>query len=308
MELHPPGTGACADQEHLTAEIKRVTLIGLVLNLALTIFKMVAGVLGASQAVVADGIHSLSDSATDVAVIIGASYWAKPPDEDHPFGHRRVETVVASLIGFSLAGVGVFLGYRSLHTIQEMHSQAPGLPALIAALLSMIIKEWLYRWTKRVGHRLKSPALLANAWHHRSDAFSSVPVAIAVAVSIWLPAWAFLDHVAAVMVAIFILQAAWRIIYPLLNELIDKGADERELEKIREVLLSTEGVRSVHAIRSRYLGSGLILDLHLMVDGHLTVHEGHEIAGIAKSRLLREGDLGLIDVLIHIEPYSPLAH
>jgi len=283
-------------------EIRRVTSWGLVGNLVLSAAKFVFGIIGASQSLVADAVHSLSDCVTDVAVLVGVAYWNAPADEQHPHGHARIETMITALIGIVLAAVGVGIGYDAVAGINEKDVTQPGWIALAAACVSIVVKEFLYQWTIHVGKRVRSSALLANAWHHRSDALSSVPVAIAVLGTRLWPEWGFLDHVAAVIVCVLIVHAAWKIAWPALRELSDVGAATEGRRAILKVASETQGVLSVHALRTRYLGPGLQIDLHILVDPELTVREGHDIAGAVKRRLLEEGP-GVLDVLVHIEPF-----
>jgi len=282
-------------------QARRVTWIGLGVNLLLAALKMACGVIGTSQALVADAFHSLSDSATDLAILIGIPYWSAPADAGHPHGHRRIETVVTVAIAVVLASVAMGLAFNALVTLKEQHTAPPGWVALVAALLSIAFKEALYRRTVSVAKRVKSTALMANAWHHRSDALSSVPVVVAVGGAMINPAWAFLDHVGAVVVSVLILGAAWRIGWPALKQLVDTGASEKELEQIRAIALGTPGVRLVHAVRTRYVGPDLSVDLHVMVDGSLSVRQGHDISEEVKRRLLADGP-SLVDVVVHLEP------
>ena len=285
-------------------EVQRVTLWGLVVNLGLTGVKFVFGVVGSSQALVADGVHSLSDLTTDFAVLVGVRYWSEPADAEHPYGHGRIETLITSVIGVLLASVGVGLAYRAIATLHQRHEATPGWSAFAAACASIVAKELLYRWTALVGRRIKSSAVVANAWHHRSDALSSLPVAVAVlGTRIW-PTWVFLDHIAAVIVSVLILHAAWKIAWPALRELIDVGAAKHEREAMLKLALATKGVLAVHKLRTRYIGPGLQVDLHVLVEPELSVREGHAIAGVVKERLLHEGP-NVIDVLVHVEPYDP---
>ncbi|MBU1106693.1 MAG: cation diffusion facilitator family transporter, partial [Candidatus Riflebacteria bacterium] len=270
-------------------------------NLILTVIKIIAGYAGNSQSVIADGVHSLSDSATDVAVLVGMKYWNQPPDECHPYGHRRIETMVTVLIGMALALAGVFLGYEAIEKFRSGDYVVPEAITLAVALISVVVKELLFRWTYRVGERYKSPALKANAWHHRTDSFSSIAVALAIGMALIDPRWAILDPVAALAVGAFILQAAYQITTPALRELADAGASEAELKAIEKIVLEVDGVASVHALRSRFHGAGLQVDLHIQVDGALSVRDGHEISGKAKRRLIENGP-DIVDVLVHIEP------
>ena len=188
--------------------VRKVTWIGLLINIGLSILKFAAGYFGRSQALIADAIHSLTDTTTDVAVIAGSHFWFRPPDENHPYGHRRLETLVTVFIGLMLAAAGIGIGWDAVSTLHEKDSSSPGWIALYAAMLSILTKEVLYRWTAVAGKRVKSSALAANAWHHRTDAISSIPVLIAVGGALIFPSWSFLDHVGAVVVSIFIMHAA----------------------------------------------------------------------------------------------------
>lgn len=297
LALHP------RHSETQAREVRRITLWGLALNLALALLKFVFGVVGASQALVADAVHSLSDSATDVAVLIGAPYWSAPADADHPYGHQRIETMITAVIGVLLGAVGVGLIYRTLATMQAPHDIPPGWTAFAVACISIVAKEALYRWTFRVGKRIKSSAVMANAWHHRSDGMSSVPVALAVLGTRLRPDWSFLDHLGALVVSVLILQVAWKIVWPALNQLADAGASEQERVKLRGLVVNIEGVRAVHAFRTRRLGFGLQVDLHVLVDPLLSVRAGHDIARDVKQKLREEGP-DILDVLVHVEPYE----
>ncbi|HNZ53414.1 MAG TPA: cation diffusion facilitator family transporter, partial [bacterium] len=174
--------------------IKKVTLIGMVINIVLSAVKFAAGVFGNSQALIADAFHSLSDCVTDVAVIIGSTYWSAPPDESHPHGHRRIETVITAFIGLALAAVAFGMGWNAVSTMTDEYNKPPEMIAFIAAVISIIVKEGLYQWTAIAGKKIRSQAMIANAWHHRSDAFSSIPAAIAVIAAIIFPGFGFIDH------------------------------------------------------------------------------------------------------------------
>lgn len=282
-------------------KVRQVTWLGLGANIVLSVIKFLAGVIGRSQALVADAVHSLTDTTTDLAVIIGSYYWERPPDEDHPYGHHRVETIITLFVGFVLGGAGVMVGWEALRDLQGGPPQQPKPVALVVAAISIIGKEVLYRWTAAVSRRIMSPALAANAWHHRTDAISSLPVFLAVGGAMLFPQWALLDLVGAVVVAIFILYAAFRIIWPGLRELVDAGAPT---EICREIIALAQGnhqVKQVHGIRTRYVGSRILVDLHVVVDGNLSVKIGHDIAEDVKERILQNGP-AVIDVIVHVEP------
>ncbi len=284
-------------------EVKRVTWVALIINILLSAFKITAGTIGSSQAVAADGVHSISDTSTDLAVLIGVRYWSAPPDETHPHGHRRIETVITLLIGLVLALIAVGLSYNAIVTLGVEHTESPDMIALVAALVSIFIKETLYQWTVYVGRKADSPAVVANAWHQRSDALSSIPAALAVGGAIYRSEWYFLDHIGAVLVSLLILHAACKIAWPALKELTDHGAPEDASKRIEEICLSTDGVIQIHKIRTRRIGPGLQVDLHIQVKESLSVRQGHDISEMVKSRLREEGPR-VIDAIIHLEPFD----
>jgi cation diffusion facilitator family transporter len=281
--------------------VRKVTWIGLFVNLVLAAIKFAAGIFGKSQALVADAIHSLTDLTTDIAVLAGSHYWSRPPDENHPYGHRRLETLVAVFIAVVLITAGIGIGWKAISTLHEKHIAPPGWIAALAAFISIVCKESLYRWTAITGRRIKSPALAANAWHHRTDALSSVPVFIAVTGARAFPTWSFLDHVGAFLVSIFILHASIKIIWPSLSELIDVGAPIETRKKIRDIALRNKDVLQVHDIRTRYISSSIQVDLHIVVEGSLTVREGHTIADDVRKRITGEIPQ-VLDVIVHVDP------
>lgn len=284
-------------------QIRFVTVIGLLCNLFLTGAKLAAGLLWASQALVADAVHSLSDLATDFAVLFGVKYWSAPPDANHPYGHGRIETLITSLIGIALAAVGIGIGWNAVFTIAEPHAQGPGWLAFVVALVSIVSKEFLYQWTCRVGRRVGSGAVIANAWHHRSDALSSIPVALAIALAVFFPKLTYVDHLGAIVVSAFIIHAAWVIVKPTLVELTDSNVGEDTQKEILRTAKSFAEIKSVHAIRTRKAGSGICADLHIMVDGGMSVSEGHAVSRSLKQRLLGGGS-GIVDVVVHLEPFE----
>ena len=182
-----------ADEASKVKILRRVTWVGLFANLVLSAIKFAAGTFGRSQALVADAIHSLSDLTTDIAVLAGSHYWSRPPDENHPYGHRRLETLVTVFISVVLMAAGIGIGWKAISTLHQEHAAPPSWIAVLAAFVSIISKESLYRWTAITGRRIKSPVMAANAWHHRTDALSSIPVLVAVAGARLFPTWSFLD-------------------------------------------------------------------------------------------------------------------
>ena len=298
-------TGAGARER----DIRRNVVCGMALNLALVCVKWLAGWFGGSRALMMDAVHSLTDFATDAMLLVGSRYWSTPPDEEHPYGHRRIETVIAVVVGIVLCVTGIALAYPALRALsryalgQGAPMAAPGWLAFAVAAASIVSKEWLYRWTMRTGRRLHSVALQANAWHHRSDALSSIPVATVIVIALFWPSLAFLDSVGAVVVAVFLAQAAYKIIRPSLNELLELGAPKALQRDIEALAMEIPGVRSVHAIRSRYAGAALFIDLHIQVHPKTTVEDGHAISSKVCS-VIHCHTANVLDVLIHVEPYK----
>ena len=281
--------------------VQRATLVGMAANVVLAAGKIVAGLVGSSAAVVADGIHSLTDLITDGILLIGTLVWAQPPDENHPHGHRRIETVVTAGIGLVLAAVGLGMGWDAVTHLTAPRSGRATAVALVAALVSVIAKELLFHWTRREGRTADSPALVANAWHHRSDAFSSIPAVLAVATGMFFPGYAWVDRLGVLVISVFILWAAWNVFHPALQQLVDAGAPVEIRERIGKLALEVEGVKNAHAVRTRYSGPKLAVDLHLEVDGEISVTEGFSIANRVKHHILSKGP-SVGDVVVQVEP------
>ena len=281
--------------------VRRVTFEGMAVNVAVAALKGAAGVLASSQALVADAVHSLSDLATDFAVVFGVKFWTAPADEDHPYGHGKIQAVVTLFIGAILLLVAWELGTKAVSDLRTPVKATPGHFALFVALVSIASKEILYRWTKSVAKRVNSPALAANAWHHRSDALSSIPVAIAVGVAHFFPNVGWVDTVGALVVSLFIVRVAWSILSPALSELVDSGAKEKTTV-VYEIASAVEGVRTVHKVRAHRSGGGFHVDLHVKVDPCLTVAEGHSL-GHAVQRAILSAGIEVTDAIIHVEPY-----
>ena len=284
-------------------EIKKITVAGIFTNISLALLKLTFGLIGSSQAVVADAIHSLSDMSTDFAILFGLRFWSKPADKNHPYGHKRIETIISALIGLILILVAFAIGYNAITTLNEPDTKKPEAIALYAAFISIIAKEILYRKTLYIGKKTKSPATIANAWHHRSDALSSIPVFLAVLAAVINPSWSAVDHIGAMIVSIFIVVAGLRIIRPALTELCDSGVPETYKEKIFTIAMKVSNVKNVHAIRYRKMASEIFVDLHIMVDSKMSVYEGHEIARKVKNEII-DMLVEVVDVTVHIEPYT----
>lgn len=282
-------------------EIIKITLWGLVLNVLISIIKFVLGWLGNSQAVVADAVHSFSDTSTDLVILLGVKYWTAPPDSNHPFGHQKIESFVTIVIGLILLAAASGIGYNAIATIHVNQADQLKLFTIVGPIISIIFKELLFHKTYKIGVQTNSSSVKANAWHHRTDAFSSIPVLIAVVASLINPKLIILDHIGAIIVAAFILKLAVEIIFKNISELIDTGASEEEMQKITEIIACNPDVKGFHKIRSRKLGNSIYLDLHLEVDGGLSVSKGHDVSEEVKIALLN-GNPRIIDVMVHLEP------
>lgn len=292
-----------------THEVYRITLLGAVLNFALIILKLFAGIWGRSSVLIADAVHSLSDFVTDIAVIVGARYWERPADGDHPYGHAKLETIITLFIGAALMAVGGKLVFSAVGVLHQMVMNPeygfilPGKIALVAACMSIVVKEFLYRVTARVGEKIHSSAVVANAWHHRSDALSSIPAAFAVGCClIFGERYAFLDPVATILVGGMIFYAAWQIMYPTFGTLMDAGASKESVTLIETIVREIPGTHNPHKIRTRRMGNGFDVDLHVWVDGNMTVRDSHQLAHEIESRLKATDGLQILDVIVHVEP------
>ena len=282
------------------SEMRTVTLVGAGVDLLLGVAKLFIGVIASSQALIADGIHSLSDLATDFLVLFAAKHAHREADEEHPYGHGRIETVATVVLGCALAIVAVGISYdavrRMLNPELLLH---PGILALWVALLSVVAKEAIYQYTARVARRLRSKMLLANAWHSRSDAISSIVVMIGVGGAIAGVYW--LDAVAAIAVAFMIAKIGWDLLWKSLKELIDTALEPELVEEIRQAILEVDGVRDCHMLRTRHSGSDTLVDVHIIVNPRLSVSEGHQIGEHVRLRLIDELE-HVADVTVHIDP------
>lgn len=284
-------------------DIAKVTWVSVLTNFVLCIIKVIFGMIGHSQAVVADGIHSLSDLSTDFAIIIGVKFWSKPPDEDHPHGHYKIETIITVLIGLIIFIMASGILYNAVISIQSPKLSTPTWTAFFAAVFSILIKEVLFRWTKYKAKEYSSSALMANALHQRSDAISSVPAALSVLLASVFPSISFIDQIGAVIVAVLIYKSSFEILRPALAKLTDTGLSEDETLKIYNIAKSIQGVKGVHDVRTRHIGGMKVAcDLHIEVDGNLSVKEAHDIYSEVKKSLLNS-NLPLVDIIVHIDPY-----
>jgi len=280
---------------------RKITWIGAAVNMAMIALKLAAGWLGHSQALIADAIHSASDVITDVVVLVGLSAGRRPPDESHLFGHGRIETLASMLVGGALLLVAVSIGFKSGLDIYAHVERHPTLLAIAAAAVSILAKEALYRYTVLVGRREHSPAILANAWHHRSDALSSVAVLIGVT-GAWLnPAWHILDAYAALVVSLLIFLVGLDVIRNSLKEFTDTAPAPEIMTQVESCARKVQGVIDVHDLKARTSGGQVQLEVHIVVDGGQSVRAGHAIAKEVETCLLAEVDQ-LAQVTIHVDP------
>ncbi len=286
--------------ESTVKSVRRITAIGMALNLALSLAKAAVGTVCSSQALVADALHSLSDLATDFAVIFGVRYWEAPADENHPYGHGKIQALVTLFIALMLMLVVWKLATGAVASFCRGPEMSPGWEALMLALASIVVKEALYRATDRVAVKTNTPALRANAWHHRSDALSSIPVAAAVALAHFFPFMWWADPAGALAVAVFIAILAWEIARPALQELIDAQIDSKSAD-VERIALSVAGVSSVHCCRARRYGGAFQAELHIQVDSSLSIVEAHRIAHRVEDAVTAAG-IGVVDATIHVEP------
>lgn len=285
-----------------------VTKVAMASNLLLTGFKFFAGIVGNSSAMIADAVHSTSDFMTDIAVIAGLKVAKKPGDSTHNYGHGKIETLSAAFIGLVLIAVALGIFWSGLQKVLAFYQgemlPAPSRVALAAAVLSIAIKEWLYRYTMRYARKLRSDALTANAWHHRSDAFSSIGTMVGIGGAILLGGrWVVLDPIAAVILSFFIFKVAFEISYKNLNELLEASLDSEAYRTIEEILKSTDGVLGFHELKTRKIGNAVAADVHIEVDRKLNIVDAHEISTHVEDRLKEVcGKNGHFS--IHVEPCS----
>jgi len=280
---------------------RRATLLGLFVNAFLILLKFFAGIFGGSQALIADAVHSISDLFTDVVVLLGIKIGRKPPDKEHHFGHARIETLASAIVGLALIGTAVYLGIDAALNIHRHTEYHPTGVALIGAGVSIALKEALYRYTVLIGRRIKSQLIVANAWHHRSDALSSVAVLLGVAGTLINPSWHILDALAALIVSFFIIKVGFDILRKTLREFTDTAPPTEIIEKLLQLSRRVEGVMDAHDLRVRISGGFYQAEIHIVVDGQLTVVEGHRIAKTVERCLAGEMD-ELDRIIVHVDP------
>ena len=289
--------------------IGRVTLAGSAVNVALTLFKFVAGLLGRSAAITADAVHSLSDLLTDAVVLIFVHISSKPADRDHEYGHGKFETLASTLVGVALTVVAGGIIYHAGVSISDWCRGAdlpkPGMLALWAALVSILLKEATYRYTARQARKLDSPALEANAWHHRSDALSSIGTLVGIGGAILLGhRWTVLDPLASLVVAFFIIRVAWKLLKQNISELMEASLPEPVEQEILRIVRTFPDVSDPHNLRTRRIGSHYAIELHIRMDGNISLIEAHSRAHHIE-QALKERFGPDTHVTVHVEPVKP---
>ncbi len=280
-------------------KIRDITFLGIIINIFLVGLKIITGLLVRSTALIADGIHSFSDLATDIIVLAGARVSHRPPDETHPYGHKKFETIASQLIAFALIGVSFGLIFSAGISIYRGKVSYPGFFMLVVALISVILKEILFFKTRRISRQIQSASLYANAWHHRSDSFSSIAVLIGGVAS--LLGWGHADHMATIVVGLMVMGVGGKIFYETLIELTEHSADRESIEIIERVLAEEIGVSNWHALRTRKLGGELFVDVHVLVEPTLSVLKSHKISVTIEEKI-RKRLKRPVNILIHIEP------
>ena len=287
-------------------KIYKVTLVGSAANVLLTVFKFVAGIVGHSAAMTADAIHSLSDLLTDAVVLLFVRISSKPEDKDHDYGHGKYETLATTIIGIALAAVAIGIGWKAVEALLFWYSggtlEAPGMLALWAAVVSIVLKELVYRYTVHRGKTLNSPAVQANAWHHRSDALSSMGTLAGIGGAILLgDRWTALDPLAGLVVSIFILRVAWKLLKGSFNELLEASLPDEVEKEILEVVTSFPDVSDPHHLRTRRIGSRYAIELHIRMDGSMPLAESHaRTCEIERALKARFGER--THITLHVEP------
>ena len=289
-------------------EIYKVTIVGALANVTLLIFKFVAGIISNSAAMIADAVHSLSDFITDVVVIVFVKISSKPQDKSHDYGHGKFETLATLIIGIALLFIGMMIlyngvsaTYRCIWLGEELHR--PGMIGFWAAIFSIILKEAVYQYTVFKGRNLNSQAVIANAWHHRSDAFSSIGTAVGIGGAIFLgDKWVVLDPIAAIVVSVFIINVSLKIIIKSINELLEKSLPDEIENEIIKVAESFDMVKDVHDLRTRRIGNNIAIEMHLLMDGNLSLQCTHNTTELIEAELRKKyGEH--THIAIHVEPF-----
>lgn len=308
--MKPNSDIACDEHARIREKtIRNVTLTGMAVNMLLAAGKLVAGIAGRSGAMVADAVHSVSDFATDIVVLVFVKLSAKPRNERYDYGHGKFETLATIIIGLALLGIGVGIivnGAKSIiKVIDGMILPQPGLVALAAAAISIVVKEWMYRYTVAAGRKAGSTSLIANAWHHRSDALSSIGTMAGICGARFLgPKWRILDPIAAIIVGALIIKVAYDLVMAGVGELMERSLPEETEREIVEIICSDDRISDPHNLRTRSIGSNIAIEIHVRVPGSMTVAESHDTTVGIERRLRDRYGSGTM-VIVHVEPLKP---
>lgn len=279
---------------------KRATLVSAAWNIILSVLKIVFGYIGHSQALIADGIHSFSDLLTDFLILIAAKTGSKTADKNHPYGHGRIETASTIVVALVLIAVGAGLAIEAVNRmISQTSPRIPDTYVLVVAFITLIINQWLYRYLLKLSIKIRSELLKSNALHHQSDVYTSIVVLLSVAASI--AGYPLIDSIGAIIIALMIIHMGGGIIFRAFRELVDTAVDDEKLEKIKSIIGNTEGVKDLHQVRTRTIASDIFIDVHVLVDSHLSVSEGHFIGEQVEKNLIDQLH-DVRDVVVHIDP------
>ena len=293
--------------ETRSKEAKKATWIGFVVNAFLTFFKIIAGFLGGSAAMIADGVHSLSDFFTDIVVLVGFKFTDKPADDQHNYGHGKYETLATVVISLALLLVGYKIMTSGIMSIYEVLFKGkiieqPKMIALVAAVFSIVSKELLFRYTRRVGEMIQSAAVIANGWHHRSDAFSSVGTMVGIGGAIFLGRnWAFLDPLASLIVSVFIFKVSFKILMPAVNELLESSLQDEEIAYIKKIIEASPHIQNFHHLRTRRIGSKVAVEVHFVFEKTMSIQEAHALATEVEKEVKEYFGTSSI-ITTHLEP------
>ena len=292
------------DEAEIKKLVKQVSTVGIGVNILLVLFKLLAGVIANSGAMISDAVHSASDVLATFLALLGVNMAQKGPDREHPYGHERQECVISILLAGVLLITGVGIGYQGLGKIVNMNQEViavPGVLALVAAIVSIVTKEWMYHYTKRIALKINSQAFLADAWHHRSDAFSSVGALIGIAGA--RLGYPVLDPLASVIICVFIMKVAFDIFREATNKMVDRACDSVFEEKVREYIAEQEGVLGISNLRTRLFGNRIYVDVEIYADGEKTLNEAHAVAEEVHKGI-EENFPEVKHIMVHVNPWG----
>ena len=282
----------------------KVSVKSIIINAVLTIIKLIAGIISNSSAMLSDAVHTASDVLSTIVVMIGVKISSKEPDKEHPYGHDRFESIAAMLLSIMLFATGLGIGYNGIMKVISGASgnlKAPGVLALVAAFISIVVKEWMYRFTKVVAEDINSDALMADAWHHRSDAFSSIGSLIGIfGARLGFP---ILDPITGIVICLFIIKAAYDIFMDAIKKITDHSCPPEKVEKMKEIILKQDGVKKLDSIKTRQFGPQAYVDVEISVLGEKTLHRAHEIATMVYDEIENSFD-NVIHCMVHVNPYK----